>query len=108
MTDPVEEIRRALDSWALDNGLGLSPEHQDIAAFIHKRIAHRYSLPGSPYQSLLLWIEGDRYTNVRLVDSSGSPEEALWPTDPETDEPVSEAVADAVWYLPRPDSIPDL
>ena len=107
----TKEITKAIDEWSMARGMGRRPEHAELAVFVAKRIGGLLSPRCSVVQSLLLDIDPSdpgRYVNPRLVDSGCSPEEDLWPEDPETGWPVENALADVVWYLPCPDAVPEL
>lgn len=103
----VRDVRRAIDAWAVAQGLPSSPEHQGLAESICEAIGHRFRPPVAR-KGLLLDVDGDGdYCNARVVDWDGA-EETLYPVDPETEEPVEEAVAHYAMPLPVPESFPDL
>lgn len=102
------KIKRAIDSWAVDNGHGVTPEHEEIAARVYLAIEANLRLPLNLEQALLVDYEGDRYTRVRLVESAGEAIADLYPEDPETGECAEEAVAHGVIYLPKPSLLPEI
>ena len=105
----IREVTRAIDDWATNQGLPRKPEHKELAEFIVRRISAQLSPRVSVEQALLLDLDPENpslYVNPRLIESGCSPEEDLFPEDPETGETVDEAVADVVWYLPHPEQVP--
>jgi hypothetical protein len=104
-----KDVKRALASWATKNGHAPNaPEHDEIADEVLRHIEGYLKVPASRTQSLRLWAQEGEYSRVEVVNETGSPEELLYPLDPETDEPVDQAVCDVVWSLPDLDHIPDI
>lgn len=104
----VNEIKQAIDRWAKDNGHNIIDQaHRELAEAVYDAVKHRYRPPASSKGLLLDVDEAGDYCNARLVEWEGA-EEALYPIDPETDEPVEEAVAHYAVPLPHPDSIPEI
>lgn len=86
----VGEIKRAIDAWASQRGLGdnaNAPEHADLARHIYETIEHHYFKKAASKGVLLDVDDAGDYCNVRLVDWEGA-EETLYPIDPATDEHV--------------------
>ena len=108
----AERVKRAIDRWVKSKDLQVKDkDHQELAEFITSAVSSCLQIPCSSSQSLLLdWdLETDGFKNPRITDNYwSSPEEALYPLDPETDEPVEEAVAHFVWPLPDIECIPEI
>ena len=104
----VREIRKEIDAWSRTNlDIGARPEHEDLARWIYRRIKDHYRLPIARKGILLDVDEAGDYCNPRIVDWEGA-EETLYPEDPDTEEPVEEAVAAYALPLPHPDAIPEM
>lgn len=103
------DVRSVLNDWSREKlGSGPRPEHEEIARRIVDRLAPSLSRPIG-HQGILLEVDEETglYKSVRLAEWEG-PEETLYPIDPETDEPVPEAVADIALPLVDPFCVPEI
>jgi len=108
----TQKVKRSIDMWVLGQGLAVdTKKHDELAEFITKRVSHLLQIPSLGHQSILLDhdLETGGYKNPRITDAYWScAEEALFPEDPKTGEPVETAIADFVWPLPDIECVPEI
>lgn len=103
-------VHKEIQAEALTAGLNAAdPKYDALARRIALRLVDDIKPPCLASQCLVVDDDGaGGYKNPRIVESGCSAEETLYPEDPETLEPVEEAIADYVIPLPDPDFLPEI
>lgn len=100
----TKEIKHSIDKYMMrENQRVMHKPNQMLAELIFQRIEKHLAKPIYGGQVLLADYDEkeDGYKNPRIVNGLfNDAHEALFPLDPETDEPVEDGVADVAIFLP--------